>query len=57
MILGVSDENKIKVKASFVFPKMKNIEQNIFVNEDCTKLIEFCDDEAHIYNILPKSDR
>ena len=52
--LGLSEDGEIEIKASFVFPKMKNYQQVIFLSDDCSRLIEFFDDEANIYKLNKK---
>ena len=53
VIIGLSKEDNIEVKAHFVFPiiKSKEKDQHIFVSKDYSKLIEFYDDEVYVYKI------
>ena len=53
VVIGLSEEENIEVKANFVFPIItcQDKDQHIFVSEDYSKLIEFFDDEVYVYKI------
>ena len=51
VVIGFSTDERIEIKASFVFPKIQDRDQSIFVSEDCSKLMEICNDKANVYSL------
>ena len=51
VVIGVSSDEKIEIKASFIFPKVLDRDQSIFISEDCSKVMEICDDKANVYHL------
>ena len=51
VVIGLSEDDQVEVKVKFVFPRLLERDQYIFLSEDFSTLIEIVDSEASLYDL------
>ena len=51
LAIGISESNQIEIKAKFIFPRLLNKTQFIFLSDDFSRLLEINNLEASIYEL------
>ena len=56
VVLGTNDQTKeIEVKFCFIFPRLHEKEQHIFLSDDFSRILEVIRDEAFLYRVISEN--